>query len=98
MELKENEEDQKLENSDDSSELISCNSDIYGEGDDRHYEAEYDEDLSKAKELRDISDLNDKETRDLVTSFYEANLSEVDVLHKKLKVYQRLLLIESITN
>ena len=32
----------KLENSDDSSESISCNSDIHGEGDDSHYETEYD--------------------------------------------------------
>ena len=83
MELQEDEEDKKLENSDDSSESISCNSDIHGEGDHNHYEAEYDEDLNKVKELRDTSDLNEKETRDLIKSFYEANLSEVDVLHKK---------------
>ena len=85
LELQEDEEDKKLENSDDSSESISCNSDIHGEGDDSHHEAEYDEDLNKAKELRDISDLNEKETRDLIKSFYEANLSEVDVLHKNIK-------------
>ena len=75
----------KLENSDDSSESISCNSDIHGEEDDSHYEAEYDEDLNKAKELRDISDFNDKETRDLIKSLYEVNLSELDVLHKNIK-------------
>ena len=85
MELQEDVEDKKLENSDDSSESISCNSDIHGEGDDSHYEAEYDEDLNKVKELRDISDLNEKETRDLIKSFYEANLSDVDILHKNIK-------------
>ena len=98
MELQEDEEDKKLENSDDSSESISCNSYIHGEGDDSHYEAEYDEDLNKVKEFRDISDLNEKETRDLIKSFYDANLSEVDVLHKNIKGYQRLLFIGSIIN
>ena len=81
LKLQKDEDDKKLEKSDDSSELISCHSDIHGEGDDSHYEAEYDEGLVKAKELRDISDLNEKETRDLIKSFYEANFSEVDVLH-----------------
>ena len=85
LELQEDDEDKKLENSDDYSESISCKSDIHGEGDDSYYEAEYDEDLNKAKELRDISDLNEKETRDLIKSFYEANFLKLMFFIKILK-------------
>ena len=62
------------------------------------YETEYDEDLNEVKELTDISDLNQKETRNLIKSINEANLLEVDVLIKIFKVYQKLLFIESITD
>ena len=76
------EEEKKLQLSDESSsESVSSNSDIHGEGD----ESNSDQDSNRIQEVRDVSNLNEKETRSLIKSFYEANLSEVEVLKKNIK-------------
>ena len=76
------EEEKKLQLSDESSsESVSSNSDIHGEGD----ESNSDQDSNRIHEVRDVSNLNEKETRSLIKSFYKANLSEVEVLKKNIK-------------
>ena len=76
------EEEKKLQLSDESSsESVSSNSDIHGEGD----ESNSDQDSNRIHEVRDVSNLNEKQTRSLIKSFYEANLSEVEVLKKNIK-------------
>ena len=80
------EEEKKLQLSDESSsESISSNSDIHGEGDESNSYVNSDQDSNRIHEVRDVSNLNEKETRSLIKSFYEANLSEVEVLKKNIK-------------
>ena len=92
------EEEKKLQYSDSSSyKSISSTSDIHGEGEGCNSEEENDIDV--VQEVRDITDLNEHEVRELLRSFYESNLTESEVLNKKIKglakttiyrVYKRL--------
>ena len=92
------EEEKKLQYSDSSSsKSISSTSDIHGEGEECNSEEEND--VEVVQEVRDITDLNEHEVRELLRSFYEANLTESEVLNKKIKglakttiyrVYKRL--------
>ena len=80
------EEEKKLQLSDESSsESVSSNSDIHGEGDESNSDVNSDQDSNWIHEVRDVLNLNEKETRSLIKSFYEANLSEVKVLKKNIK-------------
>ena len=80
------EEEKKLQLSDkSSSESVSSNSDIHGEEDESNSYVNSDQDSNRIQEVRDVSNLNEKETRSLIKSFYEANLSEVEVLKKNIK-------------
>ena len=48
--------------SDDSaSESVSINSDIHGEGHERNPDVDSDQDLKRIKEVKDVSNLNEKE-------------------------------------
>ena len=88
------EEEKKLQLSEESSsESVSSNSDIHEEGDESNSYVNSDQDSNRIQEVRDVSNLNEKETRSLIKSFYEANLSEVEVLKKNIKGYQKLLYI-----
>ena len=75
----------KLEISNYSSESISNKIGIHKERGDSYYEVECVEYLNWVKEFTDIPDLKEKETRDLIKSFYEDKLSQVDVLHNNIK-------------
>ena len=80
------EEEKKLQLSDESSsESVSSNSDIHGEGDESNSYVNFDQDSNRIRDVRDVLNLNEKETRSLIKSFYEANLSEVEVLKKNTK-------------
>ena len=79
-------EEKKLQLFDESSsESVSSNSDIHGEGDESNSDVNSDQDSNRIHEVRYASNLNEKETRSLIKSFYEANLSEVEVLKKNIK-------------
>ena len=78
------EEEKKLQYSDSSSsKSISSTSDIHGQGEECNSEEENDNEV--VQEVRDITDLNEHEVRELLRSFYEANLTESEVLNKKIK-------------
>ena len=76
----------KLQLSDESSsESVSSNSDIHEEGDESNSYVNSDQDFNRIQEVRNVSNLNEKETRSLIKSFYEANLSEAEVLENNIK-------------
>ena len=78
------EEKRKLEFSDESS-SESGGSDIHGEG---VYSGSYvqsDQDSYHIQKLRDASIFSEKEIRNLLKSFFQANLSEAEVCSKKIK-------------
>ena len=80
------EEEKKLQLFDESSsESVSSNSDIHGEGNESNSYVNSYQDSNRIQEVRDVSNLNEKETRSLIKSFCEANLSEVEVLKKNIK-------------
>ena len=90
-------EEKKLQLSyESSSESVSSNSDIHGEGDESNFYVNSEQDSNRIHEVRDVSNLNEKETRSLIKSFYEVNLSEVEVLKKNIKGLSKLLYIGSL--
>ena len=77
------EKEMKLKSSDESS-SESSGSDIHGEGDYSGSDVQSDQDSDHIQKLRDASNFSENEIRNLLKSFFEANLSEAEVCSKKI--------------
>ena len=82
------EEEKKLEFCYESS-SESSGSDFYGEGDYSGSDVQSDQDSDHIQELRDASNFSEKEIRNLLISFFDANYSEVEFCSKKIKGLSR---------
>ena len=91
------EEEKKLQLSDESSsESVSSNSDIHGEGDESNSDVNSDQDSNRIHEVRDVSNLNEKEIRSLIKSFTRQIYLKWRFLKRISKDYQKLLYIGSL--
>ena len=69
------EEEKRLQISDESSsESVSINRDIHGEGDEINSDIDSDQDSNRIQKLRDASNFNEKETKNFIKSSYETDL------------------------